>query len=274
MTVLQHLGLSLPFDSQYKLVTSPFFSPTVLAFIRLTFAVYLLFTLLFVLVWDIVRDHDASSYFSYFTELTGIGLCSYFWAASTQSFFYLRYQRKRFPLQNWPRFLQFLHLFLQSTIVTLPILVTIVFWVLLASPSTFATTYSSWSDISLHILNTVFALFEVLLTNNPPIRWLYLIFNILVLAGYLGVAYITHITQGFYTYSFLDPTTHPKTLPAYIVGIAVAEIILYGIVHFVMVGRQYLAVKKGWLPSIDDRGGALSPLDDWQNIDRPKTPSA
>lgn len=58
--LLAHLGLSLPFDSQHKLVTSPFFSPTVLASIRLIIAFYSLFTLVFVLIWEAVVLHDAS----------------------------------------------------------------------------------------------------------------------------------------------------------------------------------------------------------------------
>lgn len=132
MPVLQHLGLSVPFDSQHNLVTSPFFKPTVLACIRLVIALYIFFTLLFVLVWEAVREHDASrsvgcnfqcwliatSYFSYFTELSNIGLCAYYWAAFTQTVLFLSNGCKRYPLQKWPRFLQFLHLFLQATVLT------------------------------------------------------------------------------------------------------------------------------------------------------------
>lgn len=67
-----------------------------------------------------------------------------------------------FPLQRWPRFLQFLHILLYSTVTTFrayPILQyvcrllrrhsshsnrrDVVFWSLLSSPATFATTFSS-----------------------------------------------------------------------------------------------------------------------------------
>jgi len=275
MPVLHSLGLALPFDSQCKFVTSPFFSPTVLACIRLTFGVYLLTTLIVVLVKTMVTTHDASNYFAYFTELTGIGLCSYLWAAGTQTVFYVGSGHKRYPLQRWPRFLQFLHVLLHTTIVTLPILVTIVYWALLASSSTFSSPYNTWSAVSLHMLNTVFALSEILLTNTPPIAWLYLVFNIIILGGYLGVAYITHITEGFYTYSFLDPTTHQKTLPAYIVGIAVAEAVVFVIVHFVIVLRERYAIKTGKIANTTPaQERVASPLDEWQNIDRPKTPLA
>ena len=57
----------------------------------------------------------------------------------------------------------------------------------------------AWTNISVHALNTVFALFEIGCTNSPPSPWLTLPACILVLAGYLGIAYITHVTQGFYS---------------------------------------------------------------------------
>jgi hypothetical protein len=58
------------------------------------------------------------SFFSYFTQLTNIGLCAYFWASGVQTVAYVRNGQKTYPLQNWPRFLQFLHVLLFSTIST------------------------------------------------------------------------------------------------------------------------------------------------------------
>lgn len=149
-------------------------------------------------------------YFSFFTELTYIGLVSYFWASSVQTFFFAR-SRAVYPLQNWPRPLQFLHLLLHTTIVTYPIIVTAVFWGLIATPDTLSTRWSAWVNISEHALNTVFAAFEIFCTNASPsfganpqglsMPWIHLPFLIILLAGYLGVAYITHATQGFYSMS-------------------------------------------------------------------------
>lgn len=263
-------GLSSPCDTQHKLVTSPVFSPTVLACLRLTLAFYTLFTILFTLIWDSVSLHDASSYFSYFTQLTYIGLCSYFWASGVQTFAYARW--RRYPLQFWPRALQFLHLLLQSTIVTFPIIVTIVYWALLSSASTFATRYSAYSAVSLHILNTVFALFEILLTNSPPAPWITLIFGILFLAGYLGVAYITHATQGFYTYSFLNPSLHHARIAGYIVAIGVGECVVFTIVRGVVVLRQRLFAGRGLISPSSEDNEPREQIDDWEHVDRPKTP--
>lgn len=50
----------------------------------------------------------------------------------------------------------------------------------------------------MHILNAAYALFEIFFTNTPVLPWLLLVPGIVMLGGYLGVAYITHITQGLY----------------------------------------------------------------------------
>ncbi|KAJ7484112.1 hypothetical protein FB451DRAFT_1392685 [Mycena latifolia] len=77
-------------------------------------------------------------------------------------------------------------------------IVTMVFWALLSSPDTFSTAFSAWSNTSLHVLNSAFALLELLMTNAPPAPLLALPVQILLLAGYLGVAYITKARQGLY----------------------------------------------------------------------------
>ena len=47
---------------------------------------------------------------------------------------------------------------------------------------------------------------------------------------YLGLAYVTYATQGFYVYSFLNPS-HGAILAAYIVGILVGAIIIFAIAN-------------------------------------------
>jgi hypothetical protein len=74
------------------------------------------------------------SYFSYFTKLSYIGLCAYFWAAGVQTFLYARGRRPGshpsppseyeygyghgYLLQKWPGTLQFLHVWLGVTAMT------------------------------------------------------------------------------------------------------------------------------------------------------------
>ena len=55
------LGVSEPFDPDHKLVTSPVFSPLVLAIVRLGLGFYGLFVLLFHLIWEAVKTHEADS---------------------------------------------------------------------------------------------------------------------------------------------------------------------------------------------------------------------
>ncbi|KAF7348776.1 hypothetical protein MVEN_01397100 [Mycena venus] len=264
-------GVERTFDPQHKFVSSPVVSPSILAGIRCLLALYALVTICTVLGFD-VASGDGKSFLSYFTQLSYIGLVAYYWAAAVQTFFFARYGR--YPLRRWPRPLQGLHVLLQSTITTFPFIVTVVYWALLASADeTFDTVLSSWENISIHALNSPFALFEILLTNAPPAPWLTLPFHILILGGYIGVAYITHATQGFYTYSFLDPTKQHGLVAAYIIGIGVGDVVVFALARGVVVLRQRLAIRSGRLAKDDGEvigsGGDAEAIDEWQEIERP-----
>ncbi|KAJ6540587.1 hypothetical protein B0H19DRAFT_1036390 [Mycena capillaripes] len=263
-----HLGVGAPFDPQYKFISSPVFSPAVLAGIRLLLALYALCTLCTVLGFDVAAG-EGKSFLSFFTQLSYIGVTAYYWASAVQTLAYTRW--RWYPLQRWPRALQALHVLLQSTITTFPFLVTVVFWALLSSPDTFSTTFSSWSNLSVHALNSVFALFDLLLTNTPPAPWLTLPFHILFLAGYLGVAYITHATQGFYTYPFLDPHSTHALLAAYIIGIAAGTILVFCVARGIAVLRQRAAVRYGRLPTDGDNNliETREALEEWEEVERP-----
>ncbi|KAL0064948.1 hypothetical protein AAF712_008070 [Marasmius tenuissimus] len=218
-TFKQLVGVHEPvFDPSCKLVTSPFFSSTVLAVIRFLVGLYTVTTLVIMLVSDGVGKGQAGENFSFFTTLTYIGICAYYWAAFVQTACYELERRKKggrvgYPLQRWPKFLQSLHLILGTTIITY-----------------------LWRNVSVHALNTVFCIFEMLFTHSPRPRWFFLVFMILILGGYVGVAYVTHATQGFYTYEFLDPS-HGPILAVYIVGIGVAECILFALAWGLMTLR-------------------------------------
>ena len=53
-----------------------------------------------------------------------------------------------------------------------------------------------------------------------------------MVGSYLGVAYITHATQGFYVYSFLNPSKG-AVLAAYICGIFAGTIVIFALVWLV-----------------------------------------
>uniref|UniRef100_A0A8H8CIQ3 Uncharacterized protein n=1 Tax=Psilocybe cubensis TaxID=181762 RepID=A0A8H8CIQ3_PSICU len=171
-----------------------------------------------------------------------------------------------------------LHVLLHATIVTFPILVTIVYWALLSGPATFEDTFTSWSNLSVHAFNTAFALIEIFLTNSPPPPWLALPITVVLLICYLGVAYITHDTQGFYTYSFLDPKKQGGKLAAYIIGIAVAQIVIFSVMRGLIVLRERWAVRNERVlsASVAQQGGLGRSTgnieDDWEEVESPTTP--
>ncbi len=64
------------------------------------------------------------------------------------------------------------------------------------------STIDSLCYISMHGINAAFSLFEVFLTNAPPGPWRLLGLNLLLILGYVGIAYITRDTKGFNGTSF------------------------------------------------------------------------
>jgi len=87
---------------------------------------------------------------------------------------------------------------------------------------------------------------------------------------YLGVAYITHATQGFYTYSFLDPQKEHGLLAAYIVGIAVGECIVFAIIWGLCWSRERIAnhFGRGVGSERPEALGMREEIDEWEEIDR------
>lgn len=239
-------GAPTPFDPTYKWVTSTFLSPMTLAVLRLTMAFYGLVTLVFAMSWDFGRLHESGSeFFAYFTELTYIGLTSYFWASGVQTLVYARGIKREgsayvYPLQRWPRPLQFLHSLLFSTITTFPFVVTVVFWALLADAQTLGTPFGRWSNTSFHAMNSLFAIIEIVCSHGGPTPWVHMILLVVIAAGYLGVAYINYAHAHFYTYSFLDPATEGAHLAAYIVGIAVGICIVFAITRSACALREWI----------------------------------
>lgn len=122
--------------------------------------------------------------------------------------------------------------------------IVVVYWAILA-PSGFRSTFSLWTNVSHHALNSVFALFEIVCPRTAPLPWLDLIPIVICLALYLALAYVTHATQGFYTYGFLDLQEHSSGIvAAYIIGILVAGIIIFLIVRYVIVLRVWVIETK------------------------------
>ncbi|KAF9782469.1 hypothetical protein BJ322DRAFT_1076237 [Thelephora terrestris] len=241
--VYSKFGVGVPFDPELSLVTSPVYSPFLLATIRLLFGFYYLLTFIFWFSWESVHSPvDVDQFFSYFTHLSAIGLCAYFWAAGVQTTAYARWNK--YPLRHWPRLFQLLHLGLTATVITFPFVVTIAYWGLLASSTSFSTPFNAWENTSLHILNSVFALSEILLTFVGPIPWLYLPICVLTIGLYIALAYVSHATQNFYPYKFLDPAQYGGQVAAYVFGVLIGECIIFAVVYGLSKLRNIIFAKR------------------------------
>ncbi|GAP88724.1 hypothetical protein SAMD00023353_1201390 [Rosellinia necatrix] len=251
-------------DPSHRFETSWLVSPYVLFVIRALLSLYAFTTLLFNIGYNCARPSQGGcatsrAAFSYFTVLSYWGLAFYFLAASAHTLSYAA--RGRPWLDRFPRPLQALHALFYSTATTFPFLVVVVFWALLSSPATLATPYSAWSNVSQHALNAAFALVEIALPRTRPQPWAHLPFLVGLLALYLALAYLTHATKGFYTYSFLDPALQGPLVAAYVFGIAVGICVVFALARGLVWLRCWVTEEKLGLDGVfahHDDGGAAA----------------
>ena len=121
---------------------------------------------------------------------------------------------------------------------------TVVYWSLIFT--SFNSRFEVWSNVSQHALNTVFCLTEIFLARTDPLPWIHLLWLIIILCLYLGVAFITFATEHFYVYSFLDDTKKGGRgrVAAYIFGILAAAIVVFIIVRYVILLRKWVTETK------------------------------
>jgi len=200
-------------------------SPNVVTLFADTLQSLYAFTVTFFIIgWDATNHdglsiHDVHKSFSFFTStslpnplppihtdkeivLCYWGICFYFLISAVHTFSYALHGGT--PLLNrFPRPLQALHYLFYTTITTYPFLVTIVYWAILFDG--FDSKFTMWSNISQHAMNSVFGIFELVFTRINPPPWIHLLWLVILLACYCGLAYITYATKHYYVYSFLDP---------------------------------------------------------------------
>ncbi len=243
-----NFGISHTFDPSHSLVQSSLVSPTILAAIRASIALYCFTTIIFGYSWQAVytvttslRDVNIPEYtittnakaigqsFSYFTWLTFWSLGFYYLVSAVHTWRYSRYQRTWLH-DDWPRSLQLAHSLWYTMITTFPFLVTITFWGTMYGRTWPEGLYEQWINLSVHGLNSLFALVEIVLPATSP-RMMpfvsHLSVLLLVLSLYLGLAYLTRFTQGFYVYAWLDPQFGWKSIVLHIVAYTGAIIALF-----------------------------------------------
>lgn len=81
--------------------------------------------------------------------------------------------------------------------------------------------------------------------RTEPLPWLHLVPIVVILALYLGLAYLTHATEGFYVYDFLDLDTNSDgAVAGYIIGILVGAIVVFLIVRYLILLRLWVTEQK------------------------------
>lgn len=258
------------FDPTYRFFTSWLLSPVYLGLLRLLCSSYCFFTMLFSLGWfashsvtwrltDILLPDDTYSIgtraigesFSYFSYLSYWGLAFYLLFSGIHTLTYAR--RGTTVLHSWPRSLQVLHSCLYSTVTCFPILVTICFWGTLWAGWEDATIFYKWHNVSVHGLNSFFAFLEIVLTTTNPLPPLHIFVLCTILSVYLGLAYLTKATEGFYVYEWLNPAYGAVEIVAHVFAYAALIIGIFLFVYGIMALRCRILGEKQKLWQGEDR---------------------
>lgn len=281
------------FDPSKTFVTSHFVSPLILACIRAVLCVYSFTTIIVSYSWLAsntatigLKDVNIGSYkiqqseaaigqsFSFFTYLTFWGLGFYFMISSIHTFMFAFKQRTW--LHSWPRGLQLMHSLYYSCVTSMPFLVTIVFWGTMNSGWP-AGRFEQWMNLSVHGLNSVFAVAEILLpaTEAPPFSHLSVV--LLILSVYLGLAYLTRYTQGFYVYEWMNPAHGNVSIILHVLGYAAGIITIFFLVSATIRLRNILArrLREGKDTNVQVKGMKLDDASDtWSSnisLSRPES---
>jgi hypothetical protein len=119
-----------------------------------------------------------------------------------------------------------------------------VFWAIIFD-NVFYDKFDRYTNISEHALNSVFAFFEIVVPRTAKTPKLHTIAIVVILALYLGLAYITLAVNHFYVYAFLDRQIHSQgVIAGYVIGILVGAIIMFFIVHFLIKLRRWITEDK------------------------------
>ncbi|THX37595.1 hypothetical protein D6D10_05788 [Aureobasidium pullulans] len=236
-----------------RFATSWFLSPLQLAIWRAIVAFYAFIVIFISLGHEGSRDAGRS--FSYFTVLGYWGLAFYYAVSCAHSASFWLFGESW--LQKWPRSLQWLHSVFYATVTVFPFVVTAVFWGALSNGA-FANEWTTWSNISQHALNSVMAFGEIVIPRTLPHPWLNILPLVILLALYLGLAYLTHSTQNFYVYPFLDPRNGRGLIAGACIGILAAAVVVFVIVHFLTKLREWITeTKLGLYGNLSTRNGKL-----------------
>ncbi|KAG5289602.1 hypothetical protein I7I48_08973 [Histoplasma ohiense] len=242
------MGADPAHDKLHHFETSWLFSPLVFGVLRLIIFLYCLLVLIivFALESSVGRGFLNRQSFSYFTSLAFSGVQWYFLISGVHSLLYA-FKGRSVLFDKWPRWLRSLHSLYYTTVVCYPFVVSAIYWsVLYGRSPRILLRFEVWENISKHALPPFFALFEIIFSTArpPPVFHLALLAAILLL--YLGIAYITHTTQGFWVYPFLRPRPgrHGANVARYLAIIAAVLVLTFALVWGISFIRKRLVGSK------------------------------
>jgi hypothetical protein len=178
-------------DDENRTVSSPYIKPVYLGLMRLVFGIYMFTS--FVVQYVLLVSQKSPFLKRQAYKLLGdimfhsyLGLAAYFLFSAGHTLVYA--YTKRNPLSMWPRPLQLAHRLLQTTVLTFPLLCTIIYmyWTLPALPAWHTHMNTRWSTVTFYMLNMAFALCELVFSASRPRPWSHLIVVVLILGMYLA----------------------------------------------------------------------------------------
>ncbi|KIW33001.1 uncharacterized protein PV07_04506 [Cladophialophora immunda] len=256
--VYRLLGYTDPFDKNHTFVSSWALHPVIHGCLRVLLGLYVFTAIIYSYIWfsgniDIYHLHDVDEptyttvigssaigrSFSYFTYLSYYGQGFYFLVTAAHGFFYAKtgtsWLHARFPPS-----LQVLHSLYYSMVTCFPILVTLTFWCTMYVGPWYTVTFDAWANISVHALNTFMALLEITLPTTEPLPWTHLPFLMTILSLYLGLAYLTRATGGFWVYEWLDPELGKWKVVVHVICYSVAIVVIFVFVRYAIWTRNWL----------------------------------
>lgn len=218
--IVKHLKLD-HFEPD-RIVTSNLVRPLTLAILRGLVCLYTLIVI--VSVW--VTAESASDYLKFFTNLTYFGLVVYLVCSTIWSINYLRQPltARATWLKSGSPWWGYAHWLLYSTVVTYHFIVPLVYWSML-NVGAHMTTLGHWQNYSVHAIDGVFALFELIFNRHflQP-RHSFVVAAVMVL--YMLLTFVVRKTKGEWVYPFLD-WDQGAICVAYYLGIAVGLFVIY-----------------------------------------------
>ncbi|KAK9693712.1 hypothetical protein K7432_013764 [Basidiobolus ranarum] len=245
---LSDLDLSIP-------VTSNFVPSYVLIFTRTISLIYTLTVAITNFVINI--DNVWEGFFVYFTDLSFLGLVAYFMVSTYHS---LRYYNGsiQFLHSSWiarSKFLRFVYWLLYETIVVFHVVVPIVYWTLIFTPSN-RSTLLLWVNGSIHGSDFFFMIIEVVL-GRWTLTWKHLPFVLLFPVLYMCMAFLNYAINDYFVYGFLNWYARKSGYVALIyLGVALFFVAVFVAMLYVHRLRDRIGVKRR--PELAEREGLSS----------------